>query len=146
VQEQVARSDDREVALVTGANKGIGFHVARQLGQAGLRIWLGSRNPERGEQALGRLRAEGIDVELVTLDVTDERSVTAAQEEVARQEGKLDVLVNNAGVVFGQAAPSAAHVDDVRRTYDNAAKLGTGPRRCGSSGCRCGVGFGRFLV
>jgi NAD(P)-dependent dehydrogenase (short-subunit alcohol dehydrogenase family) len=116
--QQGISSDGREVALVTGANKGIGFDVARQLGEAGLRVWLGSRNRERGEKALGQLRAEGLDVQLAILDVTDDTSLAAAAELVDREAGRLDVLVNNAGVVFGRAAPSQARVDDVRRTYE----------------------------
>ena len=111
-------ADGREVALITGANKGIGFHVARQLAQAGLRVWLGSRNRERGENAVAQLSAEGFEVELVILDVTDDASAAAAAELVDREAGKLDVLINNAGAVFGGAAPSEARVDDVRRTYE----------------------------
>jgi NAD(P)-dependent dehydrogenase (short-subunit alcohol dehydrogenase family) len=118
VQEQETVSGGREVALVTGANKGIGFHVARQLGQAGRRVWLGSRSRERGEKAADQLRTEGVDVDLVLLDVTDDASVAAAQELGAREAGRLDILVNNAGVVAGDAAPSESQVDDVRRTYE----------------------------
>jgi NAD(P)-dependent dehydrogenase (short-subunit alcohol dehydrogenase family) len=87
------------VALVTGANKGIGFEVARQLGQLGFRVLLGSRDSGRGSKAAETLRAAGIDVRFEQLDVSEPHSVTAAAARIRLDPGRLDVLVNNAGVL-----------------------------------------------
>ena len=91
-----------KVALVTGANKGIGYEAARQLAQRGLTVIVGARDRARGETAAGRLREQDLDVHWVGLDVTDAASVAATAEEVAGRFGRLDVLVNNAGVLKDQ--------------------------------------------
>jgi NAD(P)-dependent dehydrogenase (short-subunit alcohol dehydrogenase family) len=88
-----------KVALVTGANKGIGFEAARQLAQQGLNVVIGARDRARGETAAARLREQNMDVHSVTLDVTDATFVAAAAEEIGARFGRLDVLVNNAGVL-----------------------------------------------
>jgi len=85
-------------ALVTGANKGIGYEIARGLGQRGMRVGVGARDAARREEAVDRLRAEGLDVFGVALDVADDDSVAAAARQLSEQEGRLDVLVNNAGI------------------------------------------------
>lgn len=87
------------IAFITGANKGIGLATARRLGQAGVTVIVGARNAGHGAQAVGRLRGEGIDAEAVTIDVTDPASVAAAAERVRERHGRVDVLVNNAGVL-----------------------------------------------
>lgn len=87
------------IAFITGANKGIGLATARRLGRAGATVIVGARNPEHGEQAAGRLRDERIDAESVAIDVTDPASVSAAAARVREQHGRLDVLVNNAGIL-----------------------------------------------
>jgi NAD(P)-dependent dehydrogenase (short-subunit alcohol dehydrogenase family) len=84
-------------ALVTGANKGIGRETVRRLAQQGWTVWMGSRDLERGRQAAAELESAG-DVRPVELDVTDDESVAAAAETVQAASGKLDVLVNNAGI------------------------------------------------
>lgn len=86
------------VALVTGANKGIGYETAAGLGALGWRVGVGARDPQRREAAVGRLRAAGVDAFGVPLDVTDDDSVTAAAELISTRAGGLDVLVNNAGI------------------------------------------------
>ena len=82
------------IALITGANKGIGFETARRLVQLGHVVYLGARDTGRGEQAAAELGARA-----VQLDVTDEASVTGALAEIDAAEGRLDVLVHNAGVL-----------------------------------------------
>jgi NAD(P)-dependent dehydrogenase (short-subunit alcohol dehydrogenase family) len=86
------------VALITGANKGLGFEVARQLAQQEIHVLVGARDPERGKTAVNLLQAEGLSAEFVLLDVTDEESVKNAAQTVMEQHGKLDVLINNAGI------------------------------------------------
>ena len=105
--------------LITGANKGIGFETARQLGRLGYRIWLGSRDAARGKVAADRLSGEGHDVRCLPLDVTGDESVTAAATLVEKEDGKLDVLINNAGIPNGQRTPpSRQTIDDVRTVYE----------------------------
>ena len=106
-------------ALVTGANKGIGFAIARQLGSNGHAVWLGCRDLDLGEAAAARLRAEGLDARNLALDVTDDDSVAVAAARLGEQVPALDVLVNNAGVNFRPVGgPSTEPVDDVRATFD----------------------------
>lgn len=86
------------IALVTGANKGIGYEIAAGLGSLGYRVGVGARDATRRETAVGKLRAVGVDAFGVPLDVTDDRSVTDAAELIERLAGRLDALVNNAGI------------------------------------------------
>jgi len=88
------------VALVTGANRGIGFEVCRQLGQRRYAVILGSRDRERGVVAAARLRGEGHDIEACQLDVDDPDSVLAAAEIIRREHGRIDALVNNAAILY----------------------------------------------
>ena len=78
---------DGKIALVTGANKGIGLAIARGLAKAGLSVWMGARDRARGEAAVERLMAEGLDVRLLEIDVADEESVRRAAETVASETG-----------------------------------------------------------
>ena len=109
----------RKTALVTGANKGIGFETARQLARRGFTVWLGARDTDRGESAAKDLAGDG-DVRFVSLDVTDETSVRAAAARIGEETGALDVLVNNAGVAIaeGEGLPSTVRLDTVRRVFD----------------------------
>jgi NAD(P)-dependent dehydrogenase (short-subunit alcohol dehydrogenase family) len=109
---------DKPIALVTGANKGIGLEIARGLARKGYAVWLGSREETRGEPAAQMLRDEGLDVQFLPLDVTDDASVAAAVETVGRKTNRLDALVNNAGISTGWGPPSAEPVMDVRAIYD----------------------------
>ena len=109
----------RKVALITGANKGIGFEITRQLGRAGMTVLLGARNSEQGEASAQILRAEGIDVDTIPLDLLSEETISAAAGWIAFQYGRLDVLVNNAGIVDGDdGPPGSAELDAVRRVFD----------------------------
>ncbi|MET0936111.1 MAG: SDR family oxidoreductase [Luteibacter sp.] len=110
---------DRRITLVTGANKGIGLEIARQLGKAGHRILLGARDAGRGQDAVKTLQGEGVDVRLVALDLSDSASIKAAAKDIEANEGRLDVLVNNAGIaVQGDGLPGSADIDAVRRVFD----------------------------
>jgi len=93
---------EKRVAVVTGANKGIGFEVARQLARRGLRVVLTSRDEARGKKAAKGLQQQGIEVDYCRLDVTRRVSVTALARYLERKYGRLDVLVNNAGILLGK--------------------------------------------
>jgi len=88
----------QKFALVTGANKGIGFEIARQLGKQGVAVFLGARDAEKGKKAEAALRKEGLDATFVKLDVESESDFAAAVKLIGEKAGKLDILVNNAGV------------------------------------------------
>lgn len=107
------------IALITGANKGIGLEIARQLGRAGISVLLGCRSLERGRQAADALRAEGIDAHAIRLDITDASGVAEAADDILDRSGSLDILVNNAGANdSGDGKPSLASVDAVRRLLE----------------------------
>src|SRR5688572_27589728 len=92
-----------KTALITGANKGIGFETAKQLLRKGFHVYLGSRELSNGFHAVETLKSAGLtNVEAVQLDVTDENSVMAAREEIGKKTAILDVLINNAGINGGQ--------------------------------------------
>jgi NAD(P)-dependent dehydrogenase (short-subunit alcohol dehydrogenase family) len=107
-----------KTVLITGANKSIGFETARQLGRMGHRIWLGSRDTERGRLASERLMGEGIDVRALAIDVTSDESVQAAADRVHQADGRLDVLVNNAGIPGEPSTPTEQSVGEVRTVYE----------------------------
>ncbi|MFB6724979.1 SDR family oxidoreductase [Kribbella sp. NPDC056345] len=87
-----------KTALVTGANKGIGFAIAQGLGALGFSVAVGARDAVRRKEAVEQLRADGVDAFGVALDVTSDESVAAAAQSVEQTAGRLDVLVNNAGI------------------------------------------------
>ena len=109
---------DTKVALITGANKGIGLEIARQLGKQGITVVLGSRDPQRGQEAVNTLQAEGIDAHTIKLEVTDAADRDAALA-FFQQMGRLDILVNNAGILLDRdkATPETmAHSFDANAT------------------------------
>lgn len=110
---------DRRTALVTGANKGIGLAIAKGLAAAGHDVWIGCRDRDRGEAAVAELGREGVTVRLLPLDVTSDENVKQAAAALAGQTGRLDVLVNNAGIA-GRAdlSPSQQPVDDIKAVYE----------------------------
>jgi NAD(P)-dependent dehydrogenase (short-subunit alcohol dehydrogenase family) len=109
---------NESIALVTGANKGIGKEIARQLAAKGVFVLLGARNETRGRQAAADLRAAGLTVEFLQLDVTDQKSVDRAASSVESDYARLDILVNNAGIALDWAKPSELTVEAMRETYD----------------------------
>ena len=111
---------NKTIALVTGANKGIGLAIARQLGERQFALWLGCRDAERGEAAAAGLRDAGMDARTITLDVTDHDSVARAAVRLGEEAGVLDVLVNNAGISVGGPPPGVTEeaIDDVRAMFE----------------------------
>jgi NAD(P)-dependent dehydrogenase (short-subunit alcohol dehydrogenase family) len=109
----------KKIALVTGANKGIGRQIAQQLGELGYTVLVGSRDLARGQAAAKELVADGIDAGAIQLEVTDERSTQKAADHIAQAYGRLDVLVNNAAIIAdGDTAASEIAVDVLRRGYE----------------------------
>ncbi|MBC7924174.1 MAG: SDR family oxidoreductase [Bryobacteraceae bacterium] len=109
----------KKVSLVTGANKGIGLEIARELGKAGQTVFLGARNPGLGRDATEKLRAENLDVHYVELDLARPETINATAATIKAHGQKLDVLVNNAGIVDpSDGPPSSASLDAVRRTFE----------------------------
>jgi NAD(P)-dependent dehydrogenase (short-subunit alcohol dehydrogenase family) len=116
------RVNDTKIALVTGANKGIGFAIAQGLGAIGFTVAVGARDEVRREAAVERLRAADVDAFGVALDVTSDDSVAAAAAIVERTAGRLDVLVNNAGIAGrtdgGAQDPTTLDLDVVRTVLE----------------------------
>ena len=108
---------DGGVALVTGANKGLGTEVARKLARRGYVVYLGSRDLAHGRDAAADLRRAGLTVSIVKLDVTDVESVGRAAARIMQEQGRLDVLVNNAGIHVGAPALDLT-VEDMRKSYE----------------------------
>jgi len=104
---------ETRIALVSGANRGIGLEIVRQLARGGLIAVLGARDPEKGKTAAATLASEGLEPPVVALDVTDEQSVRAAVAQVMDLYGRVDVLVNNAGILKEGFSPQDSSVLDV---------------------------------
>ncbi len=110
-----------KVALVTGANKGIGFETARQLAALGMSVLVGARDEARGREAERVLRYEGADARFVQIDVIDEAAIARAVAWIESEYGRLDVLVNNAGtstLTRRRTLPSETDLDDMRAVYE----------------------------
>jgi NAD(P)-dependent dehydrogenase (short-subunit alcohol dehydrogenase family) len=104
-----------KVALITGANKGLGFEIARQLGQKGVTVVLGARDKTKANEAANKLKSEGIDAHSVKLDVTNESDVAALPDFFESKFGRLDILVNNAGIALDFGGVTR---DTFRQTYE----------------------------
>ncbi|MDB6174522.1 MAG: short-chain dehydrogenase [Chthoniobacteraceae bacterium] len=108
-----------KIALVTGANKGIGFEIARRLGQQGVTVILAARNKNRGLAAADQLKAENIDVHPLILDVTHIPSIARASEYLESEFGRLDILVNNAGISHDiSLKPSETPIETIRDVFE----------------------------
>lgn len=112
-------SDNKQIALVTGANRGLGLETSRQLGKRGIKVLVGSRDSAKGEKAAESLRNEGIDAEVIRLDVSDSASIAAAIAAISEEYRRLDILVNNAAVLndIGQQ-PSEVGEEILRQNFD----------------------------
>ncbi len=110
----------KRIILVTGANKGIGFETARQLGREGHTVIVSARDAAKADDAVARLTAEGITAHPLVLDVTKSESIAQATKQIEEKFGKLDTLINNAGVwVEPQGAPTSAVSTDLwRETFE----------------------------
>lgn len=111
----------KKVALVTGANKGLGLEMARQLAQTGATVLLAARDPGLGEAAAGKLQKEGLDVRFLKLDVLNKQDHTAAAAMLEQNFGRLDILINNAGIsadgISGTAASTTSE-ESLHRTFE----------------------------
>jgi NAD(P)-dependent dehydrogenase (short-subunit alcohol dehydrogenase family) len=115
----MAKQADKKIALVTGANKGIGFETARQLASQGITVLIGARDEQRGKEASAKLRAEGLDVQFLRLDVNDQSMRKAARSFIEDKFGRLDILVNNAAVALDMnQKPSEVDMQTIRKTFD----------------------------
>jgi NAD(P)-dependent dehydrogenase (short-subunit alcohol dehydrogenase family) len=115
----------KKIALITGANRGIGFETARQLGKQGIKVLIGARSEEKGLEAESKLRNEGLEVEFIKLDVDDPKTHESAAKFIDATYGKLDILINNAGVFLaefngdGNPIPASKTTSEIfRKTFD----------------------------
>ena len=110
----------KKIALITGANKGIGLETARQLGKQGITILLGARDEAKANQAAAELRKQGLDVHKIVIDVNDESSIREAAARIEREYGRLDILVNNAGVMLDdrEKKPTEQPLEAWRKTFE----------------------------
>ncbi len=116
---------NKKIALITGANRGIGFETARQLGQQNIKVLVGARSEASGKEAEAKLKDEGFDAEFVLLDVDNKETHESAAKFVAETYGKLDILINNAAISIdetdenGAFVPASKTSDEVfRKTFD----------------------------
>lgn len=117
---EASASKTAKVALITGANKGIGLETARQLGALGITVLLGVRNLKKGEAAAAELKAKGIDARAIQLDVVDPNQVDAAAVTIGSEFGHLDILVNNAGIAsetMGTNSTLTTSEETLRKTF-----------------------------
>lgn len=112
-------TNGKSVALVTGANRGLGLEICRQLGKAGHKVLIGARGFNKGQKAVETLKNEGIDTEAIKLDVSDASSISTAIAEIEKNYCRLDILVNNAAVLndLGQQ-PSEVSEQTLRQNHD----------------------------
>jgi NAD(P)-dependent dehydrogenase (short-subunit alcohol dehydrogenase family) len=114
---------EQKTALVTGANKGIGFEVTRELARLGLRVFLGARNAQLGQAAAEKLKSAG-DVVFLEIDISNEKSILAAAAEVGRQSDHLDVLINNAGILLDEDKDALSITPEIFETTLRTNTLG----------------------
>ncbi len=112
-------SETKKVALITGANKGLGFETARQLGKQGVTVLIGARDEKRGAEAEAKLKSENFDAQFVHLDVNDTATHETARRFIETNYGKLDILINNAAIVVESTEKaSELSLEKLRQTFD----------------------------
>jgi NAD(P)-dependent dehydrogenase (short-subunit alcohol dehydrogenase family) len=117
-EKVIMQTSTKRIALVTGANKGIGLEVGRQLASSGCTVLLGARNLALGEEAAAKLRGEGLDVRCLAIDLDDQTTIAAAAEQIDTDFGHLDILVNNAGIAAeGDGPPSTSSLNAIEREF-----------------------------
>lgn len=110
-----------KIACITGANKGIGFAVARRLAGKNIKVFLGARHSQKGTEAAESLRKEGLDAEWLEIDVDSDTSVKNAARELKKRFGRLDILINNAGIlpeVTAEGAESPLDLNLFKQTFE----------------------------
>lgn len=114
--------DERKVAFITGGNRGLGFETARELGERGIAVVLGTRDLAKGEEAAATLREKGMDAQAIRYDAADPASVASVVAFFEEKHGRLDVLVNNAGVMKegmgGSNTAATVSADALRETFE----------------------------
>lgn len=110
----------QKIALITGANKGIGLETARQLAQQKITVLIGARDPQKGEAAAAQLRADQLEARAIELDVSRPESIRRAAEKIDGEFGRLDILVNNAGVMLDEQEKKVSEqsLDIWRTTFE----------------------------
>jgi NAD(P)-dependent dehydrogenase (short-subunit alcohol dehydrogenase family) len=112
-------STEKKHALITGANKGIGFAIAKGLAEQGMTVWIGARDSERGEAAVAELTKDGLDARFLAIDVADDTSVQKAATRLSDEIEALQVLVNNAGILVDVSTPpSQIPMEDIKSTFE----------------------------
>ncbi|CAF2540839.1 unnamed protein product [Rotaria sp. Silwood2] len=114
----MATNNENKIALITGANKGIGFEVARQLAQKGIQVLLGSRDEQRGKKAVEQLISENLPVSLIQIDVTNQSLIDVAVSEITNKYGHLDILINNSGIYIKEPRPSQLTLDIIQNNFN----------------------------
>src|ERR1700743_3607970 len=105
-----------KIVLITGANKGIGYEVARQLGKQQCTVLIGARHAKLGQEAAAKLKKEGVEAVFVELDVTRRETIEAARAGIEKEVGRLDILINNVGInAPGDGPPSKVDLDAANR-------------------------------
>lgn len=106
--------------LITGANRSIGLEIVKQLSKKRLFVYLGSRNLEKGEKIVAELTQNGFEnIKAIQIDVTNQESVSAAKNSIEKEQGKLDILINNAGVLGAMPQNSSTtSIENIQETFD----------------------------
>ncbi len=115
-----SKNTNMKSALITGANRSIGLETAKQLSQKGIFVYLGSRNLEKGEAVVGKLNQEGFrNIKAIEIDITNSDSILKAKNIVEQEQGKLDILINNAGISKGfPESVLTTSISDIQEVFD----------------------------
>jgi NAD(P)-dependent dehydrogenase (short-subunit alcohol dehydrogenase family) len=114
-------ADTKKIALITGANKGIGLETARQLGKLGITVLVGTRDLAKGETAAEELKKDGVQAKAIKLDVDDPADYSKAYKAIEQEFGVLDILINNAGIMIDARTgneTSTTSPEILRKTFD----------------------------